>query len=200
MRYLIDGYNLMHALGIMPRTFAPGGLRKVRLRFLNDLAHKLGATDAHLTTVVFDAQQAPAHLPSETSHKGLRIEYAVDVGEADERIEELIRKHSAPRSLTVVSSDLRIRLAAKRRRAVAQTAEDFWSWLEQKKEREKRQSSETAERPVRKPESARDRELFLQAFGEADELLRSDPSWNPARFAPTDEEIARIKREVEDEP
>ena len=199
MRYLIDGYNLMHALGLMPRNLPPGGLRKVRNRFLNDLADKLGSTDAHLTTVVFDAQKAPAHLPSETRHKGMTVEYAADVGEADERIEQIIARHSVPKTLSVVSTDLRIRQAARRRRAKAVTSDDFWTWLEDRQTRHRRKSVETPEPSDSKPDTQHDRDLWLREFGDADELLRADSSWNPLRFAPTDEEIARIEREIQNE-
>ncbi len=199
MRYLIDGYNLMHALGLMPPKLPPGGLRKVRTRFLNSLAEKLGPTDSHLTTVVFDAQKAPAHLPSETRHKGLTVEYAADVGEADERIEQIIARHSTPKTLCVVSTDLRIRQAARRRRASAITSDDFWSDLEDRKRRERRGPEPKPDPPDAKPDISLDREHWLREFGAADDLLKADPSADSTRFAPTDEELARIAREVEEE-
>ncbi len=59
MRYLIDGYNLMYAGGLLGKKLGPERFRKARLRFLNDLAATLGAIDAHQTTVVFDASDAP---------------------------------------------------------------------------------------------------------------------------------------------
>ncbi|HEU5117942.1 MAG TPA: NYN domain-containing protein [Isosphaeraceae bacterium] len=198
MRYLIDGYNLMHALGLLPPKLPPGGLRKARTRFLNTLAEKLGPTDSYLTTVVFDAQKAPAHLPSETRHKGLSVEYAADVGEADERIEQIIARHSAPRTLCVVSTDLRIRQAARRRRASAITSDDFWSDLEDRRLRT--QGPDPEPRPSdSRPDPTLDREHWLREFGAADDLLKADPSADSTRFAPTDEEIARIAREIEKE-
>src|ERR1700712_1360407 len=123
MRILIDGYNLMFAGGLLGKKFGPRGFRQVRNRFLNDLADTLGPLDARQTTVVFDAASAPADLPHSSTHKGLSVVYAVDNESADERIEELIAGHSVPKSLTVVSSDRRIRLAASRRKALAVTAD-----------------------------------------------------------------------------
>src|SRR3954469_19420606 len=117
MRTLIDGYNLMFAAGLMGRRFGPEGFRKVRQRFLNDLAATLDPVEAHLTTVVFDANDAPGHVPSATRHKGISVLFAVDHDSADGRIEDLIARHSSPRTLTVVSSDHRIRRAAVRRKA-----------------------------------------------------------------------------------
>src|SRR5207302_1583757 len=112
MRILIDGYNLMYALGLPGKRHGPDGFRKVRTRFLNDLAAALGAVAAHQTTVVFDASHSPVHLPRESIYKGMTIVYAVDDDSADERIEQLIAAHSAPKLLTVVSTDHRIRQAA----------------------------------------------------------------------------------------
>lgn len=201
MRYLIDGYNLMHELGLMPRALPPGGLRKVRHRFLNDLADKLGPTDAHLTTVVFDARDAPEHLPSETRHKGLSVEYADDVDEADDRIEQIIARHSAPKTLSVVSSDRRIRQAARRRRALTLSSDEFWTQLDDRKDRARRNAARkpSGPPPEIKPEAESDREHWLRAFGSADEMLSKDGTWDPGRFAPTDEEIARIEREIQEE-
>ena len=125
MRTLIDGYNLMFAAGLMGKRFGPDGFRKARARFLNDLASKLGPVEAHLTTVVFDVRKAPDGLPSESRHKGISLIFAVSSPTADERIDELIRAHSAPKSLTVVSSDNQVRASAKRRGAKSVTADDF---------------------------------------------------------------------------
>ncbi len=63
MRFLIDGYNLMFALGLLGKRVGPDGFRRVRTRFLNELDDALGAVEAHLTTVVFDASEPPANLP-----------------------------------------------------------------------------------------------------------------------------------------
>ena len=63
MRTLIDGYNVMFAAGLMARRFGPDGFRKVRQRFLNDLAATLDPVEAHLTTVVFDAVDAARASP-----------------------------------------------------------------------------------------------------------------------------------------
>ena len=94
MRTLIDGYNLMYALGLLGKRLGPDGFRKVRTRFLNDLAAAMGAVAAHQTTVVFDATDPPGHLPSESTHKGLTVIYAVGDESADDRIERLIGRGS----------------------------------------------------------------------------------------------------------
>src|SRR4051794_37850945 len=130
MRTLIDGYNLMYALGHMEKRFGPDGFRKARTRFLNDLAAMLGPVAAHQTTVVFDASHPPGHLPRESTFKGLSVVFAVDDESADARIERLIAAQPSPKTLTVVSSDHRIRQAATRRKARALTAEAFWDEID----------------------------------------------------------------------
>jgi uncharacterized protein len=202
MRLLIDGYNLMYAAGLLGKRLGPDGFRKVRTRFLNDLAHALGAVEAHLTTVVFDAAAAPDDRPHQASHKGITVVFAIDNENADERIEHLIAAHSAPKTLTVVSSDHRIRQAASRRKARAVTADEFWTGLRDRKpgrptpqlpppsaEERARREGPSAE------EAAMWREVFRDVADAPDtrEALGSD-------FVPTDEEIERIRREVEDEP
>ena len=201
MRTLIDGYNLMHARGLMQGKFAPDAFRKARHRFLADLAAAMDPVEDHQTTVVFDASKPPHDRPARQKLKGIEIVFAVGDENADERIEKLIAAHSAPKSLTVVSSDLRIRQAAERRRAKVILSDDFLSNLANRRRR-----PETAPPPLSAEEQARDRGLSTAeaAFWMAEfadmanepglgERLRSSD------FVPTDEEIARIEREVREE-
>src|SRR3954465_5533660 len=125
----------MFAGSLPGRRLGPDGLRKVRDRFLSHLAAAFGAIEAHQTTVVFDAAAPPDRAPREARHKGLTVVFAVDDEDADERIEHLIAPHSAPKGLTVVSSDPRLRQAATRRKARAVTSEDYWSELEARRSR-----------------------------------------------------------------
>ena len=199
MRTLIDGYNVMFAAGLMGRKFGPDGFRKVRQRFLNDLAATLDPVDAHMTTVVFDANDAPGHVPASTRHKGVTVLFAVDHDSADERIEDLIAHHPNPKTLTVVSSDHRIQRAASRRKARVLSADDFLTRMDTLKERKK--APATKDEGPDRPEapSAQEAAFWLEEFRElaeseeAREVSRGDPSF------PTDEELAQIEREVEEE-
>ncbi len=130
MRLLIDGYNLMHAAGRMKKRFGPDGLRRTRHRFLNELAAKLGSDQTAETTIVFDASSLPFGQSAVSLHKGMTVIFAIDVDEADTRIEELIAADSAPKSLAVISTDRRIRKAALRRRATAIVSDDFLDLLD----------------------------------------------------------------------
>ena len=53
----------------------------------------------------------------------MSIIFALGDENADARIEQLIAAHSAPKSLTVVSTDRRVRQAANRRKARSITSE-----------------------------------------------------------------------------
>jgi predicted RNA-binding protein with PIN domain len=126
MSLLIDGYNLLNAVGIIPRGVGPGTLERSRLALLNFLAESLDDAEVPRTTVVFDAgPDAPRGLPRLIEHRGITVRYASQYEDADALIEELIRAESAPRRLTVVSSDHRVQRAARRRRARAVDS-DAW--------------------------------------------------------------------------
>src|SRR4051794_21250745 len=167
MRTLIDGYNLMFAIGLLGKRLGLDGLRKVRHRFLNDLADALGPVDAYQTTVVFDSSQPPPGSPREATHKGMTILFAVEQDSADERIEQLIAQHSAPKKLTVVSSDQRIRQAASRRKAKARMADEFWTSLEARKSREREVGPPALPpSPRGAPVSPEESEFWLNEFRE----------------------------------
>lgn len=119
MSLLIDGYNLLHASGILGQGIGPGGLERSRLALLNFVAESLPVELLASTTIVFDAAQAPKGLPHTLRHRGITVRFARDHESADALIEELIRAHSAPRRLTIVSSDHRLHRAARRRKAKA---------------------------------------------------------------------------------
>ncbi len=119
MSLLIDGYNLLHASGILGRGVGPGGLERSRAALLNFLVESLDPADVQHTIVVFDAGSNSRGLPRSYEHRGLTVKFSIGHADADELIEQLIRLDSNPRRLTVVSSDHRLQRAAKRRKAHA---------------------------------------------------------------------------------
>jgi predicted RNA-binding protein with PIN domain len=207
MRILIDGYNVMYAGGLLGKKLGRDGLRKVRHRFLNDLADALGPLDAHATTVVFDASNAPDDVPKQTPHKGLTVVYAVDDDDADSRIEDLIVHHSHPKGLTVVSSDRRIRQAATRRKSRAVTADEFWTELDARKRRRSRSPIDapdvavprSPDRPVVNDQSPEETAHWLREFADLEQMSETREALSPDSPMLTDEEIARLEREIERE-
>jgi predicted RNA-binding protein with PIN domain len=204
MLWLIDGYNLMHAAGaIGGKELGREAFQRKRRRFLNELADSLGVERARETTVVFDANSPPADFALETSYKGLNLIFALGDENADARIEQLLGQHSAPRALTVVSSDRRIRQAATRRRARAIKAEDFLDLVDRWKERG---AAAWPSRPAptppidrEAPPSAAEAAHWLATFGHLDEAAETREAFTPGPTLLTDAEIARIQREIDEE-
>ena len=119
MPLLIDGYNLLHASGIIGPGRAPGSFERSRLALVDFIVGSLNPEETSQSTIVFDAAGAPPGLPDVLRRGGLTIRFARGYADADQLIEELILKHSTPRRLTVVSSDHRLHRAARRRKAIA---------------------------------------------------------------------------------
>ncbi len=92
---------------------------------MNFLAESLDPEELRQATAVFDARAAPRGLPRIVDHRGLRVHFAPNPGDADELIEQLILADHSPRKLIVVSSDHRLQRAARRRRATAIDS-DVW--------------------------------------------------------------------------
>ncbi|HVU89198.1 MAG TPA: NYN domain-containing protein [Pirellulales bacterium] len=165
MSLIIDGYNLMHAAGIVGRGAGPGFLERSRLAVLNFVVESLEPRVLATTTVVFDARQAPPGLPRELVHRGVKVHFASGYDSADELIEELIGRNSSPRRLTVVSSDHRLHRAARRRKA---QAIDSDRWYEQTlAERSKRQRAAKTKTPKPPtPLATSEVEYWLAQFGD----------------------------------
>lgn len=144
--YVIDGYNLLHAMGVLGGRAGPHGLEKARTRLLNLLHGALGE-ETHAVTVVFDAAKALPGIAAEQEYQGMRVVFATGKEEADDVIERLIRQSSSPKALQVVSDDHRVQQAAKRRGSQARGCEEFLAWLD--KHRRKRQVV-AAEAPEKK--------------------------------------------------
>ncbi|MFQ5731979.1 MAG: NYN domain-containing protein [Planctomycetaceae bacterium] len=133
---LIDGYNLMHAVGLFQRAYGPGEFEKRRNRFLRQLASHLSERERPRTTVVFDGTAGRNRDIDRESFEGMTVLYSAAQTEADDLLEDLIAGHSAPRQILLVSSDHRLQKAARRRRGQFVDSEDFADRLERRAERD----------------------------------------------------------------
>ncbi len=125
---LIDGYNVIAPVAAPGRAGASGNSRWLeaeRKRLLRRLIEHLPESVRTRTCVVFDARSPPPGAESQMNIGGIEIRFAVDEPEADDLIEKLIIEHSAPKQLAVVSSDHRLKEAARRRGAVSLDS-DHW--------------------------------------------------------------------------
>ena len=165
--YLIDGYNLIHAMGLLPVKAGPGKLEKARLALLGLLKGSFG-DDAGAVTVVFDGSGAPAGSDVSQSYHGIRVQYAQRQQQADDLIEDLLRHAGAPKSLSVVSDDHRLQNAARRRQASVLPCGDFLDFLQKK-----RRATHARPAAPEKKERLSDQETaeWLREFGD----LGDDP-------------------------
>lgn len=133
MTLLIDGYNLLHAAGIFPKS-GPPTLERARNALLDFLVESLPPKELARTTIVFDASHAPPGLPHELDHHGLSVRFAPRGSSADELLEELIAAQPDARHLLVVSSDHRVQRAARQRGANYVDSEVWQSELARSKQ------------------------------------------------------------------
>jgi predicted RNA-binding protein with PIN domain len=161
---LIDGYNLIHALGVQPHRLAEVGLEAGRARLLNYLADRLDARCGDVT-VIFDAAHAPRRLGTDVEHRGIQVQFTRG-SEADDVIEERIGKAAIPHALAIVSNDRRLIRAAERRGCLAVRCDEFIDWLEE--HGKKCLAPEDAGRPTR-PLPDADKEHWLAEFRHLDD-------------------------------
>jgi predicted RNA-binding protein with PIN domain len=167
--YLIDGYNLLHAMGLLHGRAGPKGLEKARLGLLGLLRAAYGE-EATAVTVVFDAANAPPGAPEEEHYQGIHVRFAVNQQEADDLIEALIRRESVPRRLTVVSDDHRIQRAAERRHCTVFGCAEYLDRLERRRQERRRSAPQADIKPDHVSE--KDAEHWLREFAS----LQNDPN------------------------
>ncbi|MGC3968116.1 MAG: NYN domain-containing protein [Pirellulales bacterium] len=149
MRLLIDGYNLIHAAGIVgPRSRDGRGLERSRTALARFVSELVGGLEKASAVIVFDAAGAPPGLPSEMFVHGVNLRFARGYNSADELIEELIQLDTAPRRLTVVSSDHRIQCAARRRKARAVDSDTWYDEALQLRARRERDDATGPQAPT----------------------------------------------------
>lgn len=177
---LIDGYNLLFAAGFEGRSRERGWLERARQRLVKFLEVHMPFDDLARTLVVFDvsvdvlkAREGESENVRDvavSSNSGIEVAFAFDFDDADDMLENLIRKHSSPKSLTVVSSDNRIRRCAMARRAASIGSEEFLDRLERPKQGPPKQGPEirSDEEAARADYKLSDHEVqdWLREFGE----------------------------------
>ena len=122
MPLLIDGNNLIYALHRVGPGLGRGGLCKL-LAVLAEPGRR-GLLAGERICVVFDGAAPRGPLAKQMRHDRLEVMYSAP-RTADELIAERVAADSAPRRLTVVSSDREIRRAARRRRCKLAGSDEF---------------------------------------------------------------------------
>lgn len=116
VRVLVDGNNVMHAL----RKLGVDAGRAALTRLLGDFSVRTGLPAA----VVFDGHAPRGPLAEQLADPRVSVRYG-ESRPADDVLGELIAAHTAPRRLTVVSSDRAVQRLGRRRRCRIEEAAVF---------------------------------------------------------------------------
>ena len=122
--FIIDGHNLLHSLHKIceePESVSDIQLCRIVNRFLRLTREK--------AQIVFDGP-GPRDKSAFDNISNLEVLFAGRASDADTVIEDQIRANTAPRRLTVVSSDRRLRAAGRARRAKVVKSDVFWNDLQ----------------------------------------------------------------------
>ena len=131
MLFLIDAYNVIFECGLQSKVASPIALQRARERLIRIVASQVSDSLRREVTLVFDSKLAPIKETTPRSRvHGIEVWYAVGYPDADTLIEELIRTHSTPKKLVVVSNDHRIQDAARRRQSTVIPSEAWMDDLE----------------------------------------------------------------------
>ena len=179
-RTIIDGYNLMHAAGLVRGKLIGKQLEGARLRLLKRLAYQMSKEERAATTVVFDAKTVLVVSSREELIEGIRVLFPEPGHEADELIEDMIAQDPQPRKLRIVSSDRRLHRAARERLASAINSDRYLDELDERRAAPVEGSASPAGRPpVPIPKESRqpgadssvptgDVDYWMKEFGEVE--------------------------------
>ncbi len=118
---LIDGYNVLRAVQNYSDEFSA-----IDDRLLCAVISEYFRRTGKKGVIVFDGI-GPPDRSSLGGFRNLKIVFSGPHLEADDVIEDMILENTAAKRLTVVSSDRRIKAAAKKRKATAANSLDFWA-------------------------------------------------------------------------
>lgn len=121
--FIIDGYNLLHAI---PKVDESTGLI-TDLQLCRIVDNYLKQT-SNSGEIIFDGTGPPDKTGFDNLNR-LEISFAGLNTDTDTIIEDKIRVSTAPKRLIIVSSDRRIRKAARARKAISVKSEEFWDNL-----------------------------------------------------------------------
>jgi len=154
--FLIDGYNLLHV--VLKAEESSGAANDLELcRVLSRYLVQIGTPGV----IIFDGA-GPPDKSGFDDLQNLEILFAGLGADADSAIEDKISASTAPKRLTVVSSDRRLRKAARARKCTSLKSEAFWENVRRQLSR-KRPVSEPAGKRLGLSESETDK--WLDAFG-----------------------------------
>lgn len=157
MPIVVDGYNLAHAIAKNFEQFQD--VSAFRLSKLIDEWLGLGRDRGD---VVFDGT-GPRDKSGFENLEQVNVVFSGVGVEADDIIERIIAKNSAPKRLIVVSDDRRLKVAGKKRKCIIMGCIDFWMLLIDGLEEGPKQAKEPREKTAGIDETQTDE--WLKEFG-----------------------------------
>jgi predicted RNA-binding protein with PIN domain len=156
MMFIIDGHNLLHS--IQKDSPKSGPISDVRLCHIIGSYLKLTGQSGE---IIFDGT-GPPDKSGFDGISNLEVFFAGLGTDTDTVIEDKIIANSAPRRLKIVSSDRRLRKAARARKATSIKSEVFWNNIQKQLSRKK-----TAKEPEAKRRGLSESETkqWLEIFG-----------------------------------
>lgn len=156
MAVIIDGHNLLHSIHKEERdneAVSDVWLCRFLGRYLGQINEK--------GEIIFDGT-GPRDKSGFDNINNLEVFFAGISCDADTVIEDKIKSNTAPRRLTVVSSDRRVRDAGRRRKATVVKSEVFWGDVQKQLSRKKKVKEPPAKREGL---SESETEQWLDIFG-----------------------------------
>jgi uncharacterized protein len=155
---LIDGYNLYYYAKSLYRQEDAD----LSVAAFCTIVDEWSRQARQKVSIVFDGGAPPALRQNQTRFGSVALKFTGQRTDADAAIEEGIASSTAPKLLHVVSSDHRIRRAARRRGCKVQTSDEFWARMARKL---------TARKPKPEPREkaagllSHELEYWLKVFG-----------------------------------
>jgi len=160
MPVIVDTFNVLHQTGVLPPNLAG-----VDVAGLIDLISRSRFRRSRVRLVC----DGTSKLPDDTAETGqITIEFSGHGRTADDVIASHVDRSTAPKRLTIVSSDREVQKAARRRRCSVISSEAFLKQLADDIEREERNApQQRPQRPQKfiRPLSERDTARWMREFG-----------------------------------
>jgi predicted RNA-binding protein with PIN domain len=138
--FLIDGHNLLHSIEKIEE--GSGGISDVQLCHIIGSYLKLTGQSGE---IIFDGI-GPPDKSGFDGISNLEVFFSGLGADTDTLIEDKIIANSAPRRLKIVSSDRRLRRAARARKATSIKSKAFWNNVQKQLSRKKTAKEPTAKR------------------------------------------------------
>jgi predicted RNA-binding protein with PIN domain len=131
MPVIIDGHNLLWAIQTSEDNLT---ITDIALCRILDRYFALAGGAAE---IIFDGPGPPDKTEFDNI-KNINVTFSGRASDCDTVIESRILESTAPKLLTAVSTDRRLRDAAKARKAVSVSSEDFWDEVKKRLSRQKK--------------------------------------------------------------